>query len=292
LNNLGFINERRFEMKFTLVLLGAVCHISFVVGWWNHRPVAKPSRLQCQDESLFWKSVVGRRSVLSGIFLGTILAIDNPPLPSHAANPTDAGEAIRRAAAAIPGFGPTDMFFPPAMNGSWKMTREVELKGREAPLTLTYTYRFIQSIDDDAVVADRGLNQAALEEALVRAVLGPTEAPSVRSYEWTVSNPNDLRLVLADGSKKEIKVTKRATDRTGDTVSCSEFQRVTQENASNGIPQISARRVVTKWKLMDESNRVEGIEIVYNMGGGDPLSGSSLTADPIVLSKSCLTLVR
>jgi hypothetical protein len=292
LNNLGFIDDRKLEMKFTLVLLCAVCNISSVVGWCNHSPVVKPNRLQCHDENLFWKFVAGRRSVLSGIFLGTILTIDNPPLPSHAANPTDAGEAIRRSAAAIPGFGPTDVFFPTAMNGSWKMTREVEIKGRETPLTLTYPYRFIQSIDDGAVVADRGLNQAALEEALVRAVLGPTEAPSVRSYEWTVSNPNDLRLVLADGSKKEIKVTKRATDLTGDTVSCSEFQRVTQENASNGIPQISARRVLTKWKLKDESGRVEGIEIVYNMGGGDPLSASSLTSEPTVLSKSRLTLVR
>lgn len=91
-------------------------------------------------------------------------------------------------------------------------------------------------------------------------------------------------------------MTKRATERpTIDTVSSSEFQRVTQEVVKNGnIPSISARRVVSKWKIVDEST-IEGIEIVYEMVGGDPLAtpipGSANNA-PKILSKSKLYLVR
>jgi hypothetical protein len=111
-----------------------------------------------------------------------------------------------------------------------------------------------------------------------------------------------VNVAMADGTKKEIKVTKRATERTGDTVSSSEFQRITQEDTRQiggpgGIPQISARRVVSKWKKIDDST-LEGIEIVYAVGGGgDPLS-TSLTgqsnnnAAPTILSKSRLYLVR
>jgi hypothetical protein len=228
---------------------------------------------------------VGRREILAGI---TVIGLT--PTVSKAAAPIDAGEAIRRSAANIPGYGQSDVFFQEALSGSWKMTREVEFGGRE-PLRLTYPFRFIRSIEDDAVVADRGVNQAELEKALVRAVTGKEEAATVRSYEWAQTNPNDLRLVMLDGSKKEIKVTKRATERTDTTVSSSEFQRVTQED-ERGIPIVSARRVLTKWKIVEEST-VEGLEIVYSMAGGDPLAagpGGSFT--PTVLSKSRLYLVR
>jgi hypothetical protein len=156
---------------------------------------------------------------------------------------------------------------------------------------LTYPFRFIRSIEDDAVVADRGVNQAELEKALVRAVTGKEEAGYVRSYEWLLTNPNDLRLVLSDGSRKEIKVTKRATERTETTVSSSEFQRLTQED-ERGIPVISARRVLTKWKAIDDST-LEGLEIVYSMAGGDPLAvGTGVSSTPSVLSKSRIYLVR
>jgi hypothetical protein len=173
-----------------------------------------------------------------------------------------------------------------------------------------YPIRFIRSIEDDAVVADRGYNQAELETALVRTVqrgkdeegeeiISTTASSTINSpkisYEWVQSNPNDLRLVLSDGTKKEIKVTKRATERTVDTVSSSEFQRVTQEDVlRRGIPLISARRIVSKWKQVDEST-LEGIEIVYEMAGGDPLSTSltgSKNITPTILSKSRLYLVR
>lgn len=212
------------------------------------------------------------------------------PMKSDAAAPMDAGEAIRRSAAGIPGFGPTDVFFPAGILGSWRMTREVEIPGRQQPIRLSYPFRFIQSIEDTAVVADRGSNQAELERALVEAVTGTSSSSSsVRSYEWAMTNPNDLRLVLADGSKKEIKVTKRATERTDGTVTSSEFQRVTQEDG-RGIPIVSARRVSTKWKIVDTST-LEGLEVVYSMAGGDPMAASTST-QPSILSKSRLYLER
>jgi len=239
-------------------------------------------------------------ALISGEYLSGI----NPRV-SLAAEP---GEVIRRSAAYLPGYGPSDVFYPESFAGNWKMTREVEFNNPSSSsssvLRLTYPVRFIRSIEDDSVVADRGFNQAELESALVRTIQkGRQEDGDERSsitspkvsYEWAENNPNDLRLVLSDGTKKEIKVTKRATERTIDTVSSSEFQRVTQEDVRRGgIPSISARRIVSKYKRADEST-LEGIEIVYEMAGGDPLStpitGSKNTT-PMALSKSKLYLVR
>jgi hypothetical protein len=150
-------------------------------------------------------------------------------------------------------------------------------------MTISYEVRFIKPIEDTAVVADRGFNEASLENALNH---------EARSYEWSESNPNDLRLVFADGTRKEVKVTKRATERTEDTVSSSEFQRITTEN-SRGIPLILAHRVLTKWKVVNEGV-IEGIEIVYDIGGalGDPLAATAKSSTPRVISKSRLSLRR
>lgn len=132
-------------------------------------------------------------------------------------------------------------------------------------------------------MADRGYNEASYENAL---------GNEVQSYEWEKTNPNDLRIVFADATRKESKVTKRATERTEDTVSSSEFQRITTENA-RGIPVISAHRVRTKWKVVSET-AIEGIEIVYDIGGnlGDPLAAASAPSTPQVISKSRLSLQR
>jgi hypothetical protein len=257
-----------------LIAIFAIIYYPFCHGL---MPQLSPSAQTCR------KSLKRREVVAVGIAV-----LGSAPIRTDAAAPMDAGEAIRRSAASIPGFGPTDVFFPTRLVGSWKMTREVEISGRQQPIRLSYPYRFIKSIEDDAVVADRGSNQAELEKALVKAVMG-TEVSSVRSYEWVMTNPNDLRLVLADGSKKEIKVTKRATERTDGTVTSSEFQRVTKED-ERGIPVISARRVLTKWKIIDDST-LEGFEVVYSMAGGDPMAAAS-PAQPSILSKSRLYLER
>lgn len=239
-----------------------------------------------------------RRRTFVASVLTTPLVWSGLSAPTQAANgggtPLDAGEAIRRSAANIPGYGQTDVFYPESYAGTWQVTRSVEFNGSTTTLRLQYPIRFIQSIENRAVVADRGFNQSELEQAIVTAVKGNaagSTTPAVRSYDWVPSNPNDLRIVLSDGVKKEIKVTKRATERVEDTVSSSEFQRVTQEDPQRGVPVISARRVVSKWKTVDPST-LEAIELVYDMGGGDPLAGTATPQSGTLLSKSKLLLVR
>jgi len=261
-----------------------------------------------EDKTILSKLFSTRREILGAATAFSVAAsIPFSTRPAIAAAPMDAGEAIRRGAANLPGYGSSDVFYPESFGGSWKVTRDVEFPSSASPssppavLRLTYPVRFIRSIEDDAVVADRGYNQAELEAALARRG-SDSSSPTILSYEWVANNPNVVKVSLADGTKKEIKVTKRATERTSDTVSSSEFQRITQEytrqtaGGPGGIPQISARRVVSKWKKVDDST-LEGIEIVYAVGGGgDPLSTSlnpsGNAAAPTILSKSRLYLVR
>ena len=296
----------------SLLVLRIFCSLFFfskeeTIFAWTSRSALHPN-----DQIMMTRRKTFATTVGTSLVAAEVLSFMNPSV-SVAAAPLDAGEAVRRSAANIPGYGKQDVFYPELFAGNWKMTREVEFNNNNpssssssSVLRLMYPIRFIRSIEDDAVVADRGFNQAELETALVRTVqrgrkedgeessssttASSTNSPKI-SYEWVQSNPNDLRLVLSDGTKKEIKVTKRATERTVDTVSSSEFQRVTQEERG-GIPLISARRIVSKWKQVDEST-LEGIEIVYEMAGGDPLS-TSLTGNitPTILSKSRLYLVR
>jgi len=228
---------------------------------------------------------------------GNVLAFV-PWQASFAAAPVNPAEAVRRTAANIPGYGQTDVFYPKAFEGNWKATREVlPTSGNGNGLTLEYPVRFLLSIEDNAVVADRGWNQANLEKA-IRLVSAGKEAATKEdetsftpTYQWVETNPNDLRLTYGDGSRKEIKVTKRATEKTDETVFSSEFQRVTQDDI-RGIPVITARRVMSKWKVVDAST-MEGLEIVYDAGGGDPLAGSGASAEQNkILSKSRIRLQR
>jgi len=49
---------------------------------------------------------------------------------------------------------------------------------------------------------------------------------------------------------------------------------------------------MSKWKVVDAST-IEGIEVVYDAGGGDPLAGpAKLTEQNKIISKSRLRLQR
>jgi hypothetical protein len=203
----------------------------------------------------------------------------------------DVGEVVRKSAANLPGLGPADVSYPPLFQGLWNVKRQVSFDddNDKSTVTLEYKVRFLAT--KDAVVADRGYNQANLERAIRRTM----EDDSIQSVVWKVTNPNDLSMVFRNGSQKDIKVTKRASDMTDTTVSSSEFQRVTSVATQDGIPQVTARRVLTKYKVVDP-NQIEGLEIVYNAGiGGDPLSlqiSASQQQQQILLSKSRLLLER
>jgi hypothetical protein len=216
----------------------------------------------------------------------------------------DVGHNIRKSASILPGYGPSDVYYPHKFQGLWNMKREIIRDGERPNLIFNYKVRFLPSDDGDAV-ADRGYNQAHLEAA-IRGSDDTDISAAVRSYDWSVNNPNELQVAMVDGSSKYIKVTKRATEATDTTVFSSEFQRVSQQTTLTGIPVITARRVQTKWKVtaVDTNNKdsedssIEGLEIVYDMGGGgDPLSATTTTAlasqaEPKVISKSRLTLER
>lgn len=262
--------------------------------WLNYSPEC--SGLSPQDAATRRQTLCVGAGALSPAFL---------PRMDHedwavAAGPANPAEAVRRGAANIPGYGQTDVFYPQTFLGNWKAVREIlpTTSGTGPGLTLEYPIRFIRSIEDNAVVADRGWNQANLEKS-IREISAKSNsnksgiANSLPSYQWTETNPNDLRLAFTDGSKKDIKVTKRATEMTDETVFSSEFQRVTQtQDDGREIPVITARRVMSKWKVLDSST-LEGIEIVYDVGGGDPMSGSAKVSDQSnILSKSRLKLYR
>jgi hypothetical protein len=227
-----------------------------------------------------------------------------------------AAESLRRSSPnIIPGLGPADVFYPESFVGSWNMSRQVVLSEDNA-LTLNYPIRFLSSVDaktgQAAAVADRGFNQATLENALRVASLKLSSTTStttgstanvVQSYTWSASNPNDLRIYFTNGSSKEIKVTKRAASivesenatTTTATIESSEFQRVTLDDQT--VPVISARRVLTKWKVVDGGSLVEGLELVYDMGYGgtsDPLAFATQQQQqqPKLLSKSRLRITR
>jgi hypothetical protein len=237
-----------------------------------------------------------RREVLS-ITLSTML-----PFASNAAQTP--GEAIRRSAASMPGYGPPDVYFPTSMLGRWRMNRQIvnsddiRFANSQMPMSVTYDVRFI-SVDGDSndgkidfkVIADRQYNTASFHNAI-----RSDDSPTIQSIIWSPFNPNVCTTNYSDGSIMEEKVTKRAVDSELDSgfVSSSEFKRITETSSSSMVPNIKAVRVLTKWKLTSE-NSAEGIELVYTDPTitVDPMTarGGSSTK-PILSSKSFLKLER
>lgn len=215
------------------------------------------------------------------------------PVPALAAAPTTTAEAIRRSATNIPGYGPTDIFFPASWLGQWRVQRQVRFGDNpDDTATLNYTTRFIPSIEDEAVVLDRGFAQANLEAAAAKATTPP-------SYQWAFTNPNDLRLSWPDGRRKDIKVTQRATDYqqvAQGRLWSSEVQRVTNDGGGNGVPAVTARRVVTqyRWEFSDRETEptsppprlVQALEVIYDLGGSDPMRSRSDAGNNVILTKS------
>jgi hypothetical protein len=213
------------------------------------------------------------------------------------------GESVRRAASRVlPGMGPPDVYYPASFQGIWSNQWEI-LPAAPRPTndnsasssgaagitsrTVEYRVRYLPafSLDQERVaVADRGYNQANLAAALDGG------AQRVQAYTWSQQNPNDLRLIWSSGLVQDYKVTKRASERTNETVSSSEFVRwFTIDESSSGIPTISARRVLSKYRTVTE-NRIEGIELEY--GVPDPGAMPQPTAAPTLLTKSRIVLTR
>ena len=265
------------------------------------------------------------------------------PHPSNAASMVEgnpSAEMIRKNASKIPGYGPPDILYPNYFIGKWKMTRIIvpANSNPEQQIMLEYPVRFLQrgsnmvkdensnipSNDGDSnIIADRSFNEMSLQKALNR---------KVSSTSWDPTNPNVLKTIYADGSSREIKVTKRSfsyeptnndqnmssTPASSDAFFSSEYRRITDaspadENNNNigGIPTITANRVLTKWKKVeldkqlqgDNTFVIEGIELIYMdegamgdpMGGGGRglnLGGTAGSASSKIIMKSRLRLER
>ena len=225
--------------------------------------------------------------------------IATTPKPLTTTTTTSAGEALRRSAAHLPGYGPTDVFYPLNWQGTWTLRREDISVGNttETAVVTTYPVRFIPSVENGAVVADRSFNERQYWNA--QGDKGSGSGSVVQSIQWTETNPNDLNVVFTNGMRRNVKITKRATERTETTVSSSEFQRILQDQSSSSSsmvlvpPQLSSRRTLTKWKMIND-HEMEGIEIVYDMNverEADMLRNGKLPP-PQLLSKSRLKLSR
>jgi hypothetical protein len=239
-----------------------------------------------------------------------------------------AGEAIRRTAANIPGYGQADVFYPPSFLGKWKATRTILAAAPEYlssssssitfPITVTYEMRFIP-VDGDPdfnnskevtkVVADRAFNEISYQTALSSIIADTNNSDSTTANtnnllvaNWNPSNPNVLTMQYSknNSSSKEIKVTKRASEVSyaDETVSSSEFRRITTVgSSSSAIPTISASRILNKWKSNGPSS-LEGIELLYedvSMAVTDPLAATNnknASAGPRLLCKSRILLQK
>jgi hypothetical protein len=240
-------------------------------------------------------SLVQRREMVL-IALSTML-----PVASNAAQTP--GEAIRRSAANIPGYGQPDVYFPSSMLGRWRVNRQivnsddVQFANLPMPISVSYDVRFI-TVDGDndtkadfKVIADRQYNTASFYNA-VRS----DNFPTIQSVSWSPFNPNVCTTNYSDGSTVEEKVTKRAVDSDLEAgfISSSEFKRITETSSSSMVPNIKALRVLTKWKVTSD-NTVEGIEVVYidPSIALDPMTArGGGSTKPILSSKSFFKLER
>jgi hypothetical protein len=249
--------------------------------------------------------LIASASMVGGVILPPIGAARAVSMDGVAGSNDNAlGESVRRTAARIlPNMGPPDVYYPATFQGVWTVRREIltatataappattsasSSSGADATTSRPVEYRVrylpATSLDQELVaIADRGYNQANFA-----AALGDGTKRRVQSYVWSQQNPNDLRIVWSTGLVEDSKVTKRASERTSDTASSSEFVRVVTVEKS-GIPVIAARRVMSKYKAVTE-NRIEGIELEYAV----PDPGSiQQPAAPTLLTKSRLVLTR
>jgi hypothetical protein len=235
----------------------------------------------CSNAVVINSSVARRKalSMASGLTSSAIICHSNHLFIASAEEVVDVGETIRREASKLPGYGPSDILYPPSFLGKWTVQHELV---RDDPIVATYDIRFLPSSNNGDCIADRGFNEVSRRRAI--------NSEENRFVEWKESNPNDLRLVLDDGMRIDLKVTKRALERPSKTqVWSSEFRRLTIETTQKPIPIVMAQRILTKWKVVDDTH-IEGLELIYDLGENSLMgSGSSTLHEPI---KSRLHLVR
>jgi hypothetical protein len=183
-------------------------------------------------------------------------------------------EEVRKAASVVPGYGPSDLLFPPAFRGRWLVTRsvldvayplgkerapsaEAALAERQALRPITFDARFVETSDAAAfgasVIPDRAFNAVQRESALTGVSAEELEA------RWTASNPNVVTMRnRLSGSVVETKVTKRAVEAPQPgTFGTSEYARVADAGSSGvlgGVPRILATRERVRYRWDEASD--------------------------------------
>ena len=252
--------------------------------------------------------MVGRRAAAA--LLAPLLALPLQPHATHA----DVKEEIRKAASVVPGYGPSDLLFPNAFQGRWKVTRsvvdvqyplgkdkapreEVELAERQLEANgVSFDARYVETDDPgafgDRVIPDRAFNAEQRASALLGLPLDDLEA------RWSSSNPNVVTMRNKRiGSLVETKVTKRSVEGEDGAFGTSEYARVADagsEGVLGGVPRILAtrERVRYRYPVGARPTRIEGLEITDlfdpTQTGFADLAGAS----PVLKVKARLTLER
>ncbi len=197
--------------------------------------------------------------------------------PANAAQTT--GEAIRRSAANIPGYGQADVFYPSSFIGRWKATRVIvslpaggvsesyfpltmtssNLLQEMLPLTITYDVRFItvdgdisfggssssssSSSNNGVVIADRQFNEESLYNAFQNAIIAKIEmnntTPSTVQYQ---KQPPFIQTISWSPSNPNV-LSSNYND--GSSKEIKVTKRAAELDVTNGIISSSEYRRVT-----------------------------------------------
>mmetsp|Transcript_28299 Transcript_28299/g.32967 ORF Transcript_28299/g.32967 Transcript_28299/m.32967 type:complete len:416 (+) Transcript_28299:58-1305(+) len=202
------------------------------------------------------------------------------------------GEAIRRTAANIPGYGQADIYYPSLFLGKWKMTRTLNVLmsdnndfnvnlaiGNDGnlnenpmllPMTLSYDVRFItvdgddgvgiENNSNDKVIADRQFNQESYYNALRQAILNYKEI-NANKNNLNVRIPPTIQAISWSPSNPNV-LTTSYSNQSNQEIKVT--KRSTDIDTTNGFVSSSEYRRTTATKISD-----------YNMNNEVPTINAS-----------------
>jgi hypothetical protein len=260
-----------------------------------------------------------KRPLLLGLQLLAFSTLIGPRSTKAAGN-FNIREEIARGAAAVPGFGQTDVFSPQSFAGKWRCELEISdvidnvpeasalLKEAVPYVTafvnkkpVVYMRSFVTG-PDGQVVEDRGFGARSLTDALQ----GTQKENDARS-SWDRSNPNVLTFstsrggVGGSGVTTETKVTKRAIEKLDPDASgaaqvgFSEYSRLAELNSGEGIgtsvPTLFGKRVLGRLKEVEPGKKIGGLYRIFYYQADYVEMGGALP-QPILTLKSRFTMTR
>lgn len=211
--------------------------------------------------------------------------------------------AVSDAWSAVTG-STSDLTFPKTFLGNWlvesrtasasaplgrEFVRDIaafERISREINQTepLVYPLRFMENARGD-VVFDRAFNVRALAEAS-RGSGGKRALDG--DIEWSVDDPNVLKLTSSGGARVFYKVTARSMDRDDEkrTITTSELAQVVVDRAVAGsAPSVKSTRVVTKFKWRTPEQANGGPQIVASQTVYDYLVAGAASDDDFIAAR-------